>query len=130
MNNDPSTTETITMAIDMKKYRLRVHKQTLRLLGSPPFVQLLFSTTRKAIVILSRPTIVPNGQEIRVTFDKPDTSGTFDIYSKELISRIKKQFPELDGKGLYRLTGFEIPDECGVCFPLSTLSKTEASHVS
>ncbi len=127
---EKQTSEQISMSIDLKKNRLRVHKQTLRLIGSPPYVQLLFSARRKAIVILSRASTVPNGQEIKVVFDKPDTSGTFDIYSKELVSRIRKQFDGLDETCLYRLTGFEIPEENGVCFPLSTLTHTEEPHVS
>ena len=123
------TSEMITMAIDLKKYRLRVHKQTLRLLGSPRYVQLLLSTRRDAIVILSRESAVPGGLEIKVVFDKKDTAGTFDIYCKELITRIRDQFSGLDSKGLYRLTGFEIPEEGGVCFPLRTLTMTEEPHV-
>ncbi len=129
MNLDQETNEQISMAIDLKKYRLRVHKQTLRLLGCPHYVQLLLSTKRDAIVILSKDSMVPNGMEIKVVFDKKDTSGTFDIYCKELIIRIQEQFSGLASKGLYRLTGFEIPEEGGVCFPLRTLTMTEEPHV-
>ena len=45
------------------------------------------------------------------------------------MERIRKQFSGLDQKGLYRLTGFAMPEEGGVCFPLSTLSRQEAPHV-
>lgn len=130
MNLDQETSDIISMAIDLKKYRLRVHKQTLRLLGCPHYVQLLLSTKRDAIVILPIDSIIPNGMEIKVVFDKKDTSGTFDIYCKELITRIQEQFSGLDNKGLYRLTGFEIPEVGGVCFPLRTLTMTEDPHVS
>lgn len=130
MNLDQETSDIISMAIDLKKYRLRVHKQTLRLLGCPHYVQLLLSTKRDAIVILRKEAMVPNGMEIKVIFDKKDTSGTFDIYCKELIIRIREQFSGLDNKGLYRLTGFEIPEAGGVCFPLRTLTLTEEPHVS
>ena len=130
MNLDQETSDIISMAIDLKKYRLRVHKQTLRLLGCPHYVQLLLSTKRDAIVILPIDSAIPNGMEIKVVFDKKDTSGTFDIYCKELITRIQEQFSGLDNKGLYRLTGFEIPEAGGVCFPLRTLTMTEEPHVS
>lgn len=130
MNLDQETNDQISMAIDLKKYRLRVHKQTLRLLGCPHYVQLLLSIKRDAIVILRKESTVPNGMEIKVVFDKKDTSGTFDIYCKELIMRIQEQFSGLDNKGLYRLTGFEIPEESGICFPLRTLTLTEEPHVS
>ena len=71
---------------------------------------------------------ISGGQEIRVTFDKPTSSGTFDLYSKELVSRLKKQFAGLDEKGLYRLSGTFLPEDGYVCFPLSTLSRVEDGH--
>lgn len=119
----------IILAIDLKKYRLRIHKATLRQLGSPPYVKLLFSPKQKAIAVMKCEEQLPNGQEIIVTFDKPDTSGTFDIYSKELITRLRKEFGGLDRKGLYRLKGYAIPEEDCVCFPLSTMSRAEELHV-
>ena len=124
-----TTDPNITMAIDMKKYRLRIHKQTLKLLGSPFFVQLLISPKSRVLVILRCEKEAPGGQEIPVTFDKPNSSGTFDIYSKELITRIQKEFGGLDLPGLYRLEGFPVPEKNGVCFPLSTLRFMEDPHV-
>ncbi len=119
----------ITMSIDLKKYRIRVHKQTLKALGSPSFVQLLFSPRRNAIVILSCEKQTPSGQEIPVQFDKPDSSGTFDIYCKELITRIQIEFNGLNHEGLYHLSGFLLPEGNGVCFPLNTLSRVETANV-
>ena len=124
------TSSQIIMSIDVKKNRLRIHKSTLHALGNPPFLQLLLSPKRDSIVLLKREQKVPNGQEIRVVFEMGKSSRSFDIYSKELMDRIRKQFSGLDQRGLYRLTGFEVPEESGVCFPLSTLSRQrEASHV-
>ena len=42
---------------------------------------------------------------------------------------IRQQFEGLDSRGLYRLSGFEIPEEGGVCFPLGSLLLTEDPHV-
>ena len=121
--------EKITMSIDLKKNRLRVHRQTLKLLGSPEFVQLLISPAKSAIIIQARNERDTGGQEIPVVFDKPIPGGSFEIYSKELISRIRKHFPGLDREGLYRLTGSHMAgDEC-ICFPLSTLRRAEEAHV-
>lgn len=123
-------TETrITMSIDLKKNRLRVHKQTLKVLGFPFFVQLLFSPRRNAIVILRCEKQTPSGQEIPVQFDKPDSSGTFDIYCKELITRIRMEFSGLSQRGLYHLSGFPLAEENGVCFPLRTLHRVETTNV-
>ena len=54
MKMESQVSNQISMAIDVKKNRLRVHKGTLRALGNPPYVQLLFSPKRKEIVVLKR----------------------------------------------------------------------------
>ena len=118
----------IILAIDLKKNRLRVHRTALKQLGSPAYVQLLVSPRDNAIIIMGCEKHLPGGQEIKVIFDKPGPAGTFDIYSKELISRLKKQFSGLDRKGLYRLNGYYQDEDRYVCFPLSTLSRTEEAH--
>lgn len=118
----------IILAIDLKKNRLRVHRTALKQLGSPAYVQLLVSPRDNAIIIIGCEKHLPGGQEIKVVFDKPGPAGTFDIYSKELISRLKKQFSGLDRKGLYRLSGYYRDEDKYVCFPLSTLSRTEEAH--
>ncbi len=123
------TTEAkLTMSIDLKKNRLRVHKQTLRVLDSPLFVQLLFSAKHNAIVVLKCEKQTAGGQEIPVIYDKPTSAGTFDIYSKELITRIRNEFRGLNRQGLYHLSGYPVTEENGVCFPLSTLSPSEDTH--
>ena len=119
----------ITMAIDLRKNRLRIHKSTLRLMGSPEFVRLLFAPERNAIGVVASISEIPRTDEIRVTYDKPHETGTFDIYSKHLISVIRQAFTGLDQTGLYRLQGTPVPEENGVYFPLSTLNRMEANHV-
>ena len=118
----------IVLSIDLKKDRLRVHRTALKLLGCPAYVQLLVSLRDNAIIIMGCDEHTPGSQDIRVVFDKPSTAGTFDIYSKELISRLRKQFTGLDKMGLYRLSGTFLEEEGYVCFPLSTLSRVEENH--
>lgn len=119
----------ITMAIDLKKNRLRIHKSTLRLMGAPEFVSLLFSRERNAIGVIKSKSEIPKAVEIRVIYDKPNDTGTFDIYSKTLVSLIRMAFDGLDRTGLYRLKGYAVPEDKGVYFPLSTLTRAEDGHV-
>ena len=118
----------IRLSIDLKKDRLRINRAALKLLGSPAYVQLLISPRDNAILLMGCEEHRPGGQEIKVVFDKPVSRGTFDLYCKELISRLKKQFDGLDQKGLYRLSGYYREEDGYICFPLSTLSRTEEAH--
>lgn len=126
---DKTSNPALTMSIDIKKNRLRVHKTTLRILGDPSFVQLLFSIPESSIVVRGRKNQEAGGRDIRVTFDKPCSAGTFDIYSKELITRIRSQFPMLNQNRLYRLSGFQSPKNQCVCFPLDALERMEGKDV-
>ena len=120
----------ISMAIDLKKNRLRIHRSTLRLMGFPPFIKLLFSPEHNAIaVICCRETELPKVNEVRVTYDLRDNTHTFDIYSKDLVSVIRLAFKGLDQTGLYRLKGYAVPEEHGVYYPLSTMTRAEEAHV-
>lgn len=120
----------ISMAIDLKKNRLRIHRSTLRLLDFPPFIKLLFSPEHNAIAVIRCETAeIPKINEVRVTYDLKDSTHTFDIYSKDLVSGIKIAFRGLDQTGLYRLKGYAVPEEHGVWFPLNTMTRAEATHV-
>ena len=120
----------ITMAIDLKKNRLRIHRPTLRIMGSPPFIKLLFSRDHNAIAVVSCDEgDIPRIKEVRVIYDLRDNTHTFDIYSKELILVIQMAFKGLDRTSLYRLTGYSVPEEKAVYFPLTTLTCVGDKHV-
>jgi len=118
----------IVMSIDLKKDRLRIHRYTLKLLGDPEFVQLLISPAQEAIIVQGRSERETGGQEIPVTFDRPGPRGTFEIYSRELVSRILRHFPGLDREGLTRLTGRYMEEEVSVCFPLCAQNPAEEAN--
>ncbi len=118
------------MAIDLKKNRLRIHRSTLRIMGSPPFIKLLFSRAHNAIAVVScEEGEIPRIKEVRVIYDLRDNTHTFDIYSKELTLLIQMAFKGLDRNSLYRLTGYLVSEEKAVYFPLTTLVHVEEKHV-
>ena len=49
----PEISRRISMTIDLKKNRLRIHRSTLRLMGFPPFVKLLFSQDQNAVAVIN-----------------------------------------------------------------------------
>ena len=122
---DNNSKQTISMAVDLKKYRFRVHRVTLHALGDPSKVQLMFDPDRKAIMLVAPSSNLAFGQEEKVVFDKPGHDGTFELYSRILIQRIQNIFPCLKDKNTYCLTGKLIPSLHAVFFPLSSLSNIE-----
>lgn len=45
------TQQQVTIAVDLKKYRIRIHRNTLALLGTPKYIQ---STMFSTVSILSK----------------------------------------------------------------------------
>lgn len=110
----------ITMSIDMKKYRIRIHRNTLHALQDPDYIQLLLHPDIPAVLVRRPQQDEPFGQTEKVTFDKPGNSGTFELFSKELILRIQRRYPALKSGEVYRLTGRYRSDLRAACFPLQT----------
>ncbi len=115
--------EPITMSIDMKKYRIRIHRNTLHALKDPERIQLLLHPEIPAVLVRCPQPNEPFGQTEKVVFDKPGNSGTFQMYSMELILRIQRRYPVLKDGELYRLTGRYRPELCAACFPLPAESR-------
>ena len=95
----------ISMTIDMKKDRIRIHKNTLYALGNPRRIQLLVHPSEPTIIVRCPQKGEPFGQEEKVVFDKPGNQGTFQLYSKELINRLCRIYPCFEKQQVYRLYG-------------------------
>lgn len=56
----------VSIALDMKKNRIRIHKPTVHMLGDPKLIQLLFDPEDIVVAIVCPESEVPGGQEIRI----------------------------------------------------------------
>ena len=68
----------------MKKQRIRIHKQTLHILGNPEYVQLLVNPYQKSIVLLVCPKEAFQAHKVT---PKKDTD--CELYSKELLRQLQ-----------------------------------------
>ncbi len=122
MNKENSMAARLT--IDLKRYRFRLHKKTLRLLGHPNYIQFIINTEELCIVILGSDKPIPGGTANRIVVD-------FSIKDREefcnstLQAEIVKIYGGLDFQYSYRLSG-EIDETNRVAyFYLNTLKKIE-----
>ena len=114
---------TVTISIDLKKYRLRIHKYTLGLLGIPNYVQLLVNPKGMQIALIGQETNTRDAHKVNLKCLQPDNS--FELYSKALIVQLCRLVPGLDLGCTYRLTGTVLHNKTIAVFPLSTLQKIE-----
>lgn len=115
----------VSISIDLKKDRIRIHRTTLYKLGNPKLIQLLLSPECKvAIKAVDRK--VPGGQEIEVNLDKLPPEISFEVYSGLLIERMREAKPELlhDGN-VYRLTGTVNKEKKIAMFPTENMLRLD-----
>lgn len=115
----------ISMALDMKKNRIRIHKPTLHLLGDPTLIQLLFDPDSLDVAIVCPDAEVPGGQEIRIPSKHLKGDYCVEVYSKMFLRKLRSVHGHLDDDCTYRLTGELIPSLRAVRFPMNTLQRVE-----
>ena len=117
------TNQTVTISVDLKKNRLRIHKTTLSLLGMPKYVQLLVSPESMMVAIRGVDNKDRYGHRVNLSVLSSDNS--YELYSKQLIEKLCALITDLDTSYNYRLTGEFITDENAAVFSLNTLQKIE-----
>ena len=75
------TSNVPALSIDFKQNRIRVHKKTLRLLGSPDYVQLLVNPADGVIAL--RRLEQPEPQHFKVNWDGLLKRNSFDVIIEE-----------------------------------------------
>ena len=104
------------IAMDLKKGRIRIHKQTLHLLNDPCYIQFLVNPDRKTIVIKVCGKEAPLAHRIRYK-----ASVDCDFYSKELLHRLRSVSEDLADGQTYRLEGELYPDRGLALFHMDEL---------
>ena len=89
-----------TISLDLKKNRIRIHKQTLHALNDPDYVLFLVNPEKKVIgvKVCDKDTRLAN----KITYD---TSADCDFYSKELLHQLGKVCTYLTQGTTFRISG-------------------------
>ena len=121
------TDSAITMSIDMKKCRIRIHKHTLHILGDPLYIQILINTESKQIAI-KRVDVPQSGDQSRKTNVRNlDADESCEFYSETFIMQLHRLDKNLNFRHTYRLTeGKYIKSHQLVLFDLSSMEKVES----
>ena len=98
------TALTPLLTLDLKKHRIRIHKQTLRLLNNPKYCQLLVNPENQIIALQGQAEKTP--QSHKVSYSAPHGS---DLYSKELIMQLQIVNRNLISGKTYRIPGRVYP---------------------
>ena len=91
------------ISIDFRKFRIRISKQTLHLIGDPDYIQLLIHPEKHSIAIQR----VDGKDHLvhRVKWAELVNKKSFELYSTNLLRRFLTVCPELSGDCTYRFYG-------------------------
>ena len=118
------TRQQVTISVDLKKYRIRIHRNTLSMLGTPKYVQLLVSPS--AMMLAIQGTDKRTNFTHRVNLDALHPDNSYEIYSTLFVNKLCSLVSDLDTGCTYRLTGEIIAEENAAVFPLSSLQKVDS----
>lgn len=116
----------VSVSIDMKKSRIRIHKTTLNLLGEVGFIQLLMNPAGKVLAVRGSETRHKDSHSLVRARLNPECC--FELYSKSLIETIMSLLPELDRDCTYRIPGEAHPGDNIAFFPLRLMQKVEGNE--
>lgn len=111
--------------VDCKNNRIRIHRQTLHLLGDPDYIQLMVNP-ESGTLALSSSERIKTAHAVR--WDKLSDRKCCELYSKSLICQLKSVSPGWENNGKYRMTGNYLPGERLICFHMTSLEKGSADH--
>jgi len=115
----------ITMAIDLKKYGIRIHKNVFRLIGEPRYIQLLVNPTAKTVAIRGVEQSYTKDQTHRINRQKMNSDNSYEIYSKDFVQTLCKVVGGLDEGYGYRMNGSIVPKEKLAVFSMDTIQRFE-----
>ncbi len=122
------TTTPTTIAIDLKKYRIRIHKSTIHLLGDPKYIQLLVKPESSQVAIRAIEKETRGDQNFKVDSKRMKSDNSYELYSQTLIKKLCTIVEGLEPNYTYRLNGEILTSQKAALFSLKTISRIEPSE--
>jgi hypothetical protein len=113
------------ISIDLKKFRIRIHKESLHLIGDPRYIQFLVNIKSRLVAIRAVEKEQVDLQTHRIDQSRIESDNSFEMYSRPFIDKLCEEFNCFNEGNSYRLTGTAIQDERIVVFSLDSLQKID-----
>lgn len=115
--------------IDQKKARIRIHRNTLHMLGDPAFIQLLVNP--ESLTLAIRPAACADALAHRILWKKIGDKQSYELHSSCLIRKFQNMCVEWEYGESYRLFGEMLHSENIALFDLNKAlpaSLTQEEH--
>lgn len=112
---------TVTISVDLKKYRIRIFKALIHQMGDAKYVQLLVNPEEMAVALVFAEKESSGDQTHRLSLSTLASDNSVEIYSRPFIDKLCEVVGGLNGGRSYRLTGTAMPAEKVAVFSLKTI---------
>ena len=113
------------MTIDLNRSRFRIHKDTLKKLGNPMYIQFLINTDEMLIAVLGSDKPLAGGTANRVQIIRKNGYQSAEFYSSRLLNGIYSMIGLIDARYSYRLTGEVDRANRVAYFSMNTIKRNE-----
>ena len=114
----------VTLSIDMRKNRVRIHKNTLHRLGDPGYIQLLVNPLRRLVAVRALDHDLPGEQAHKVSRTTMLSDNSYEIYSRTFVDKLCDIVGDLK-TGCYRLEGAVDKEHTIALFKMDSLRPVE-----
>lgn len=104
------------LSVNLRKYIIRIHKDTLHILGDPEYILLLVNPEDKSVAIL--PSDRSDSKAHRISRYNLKNNKSFELYSTNLIKNLCGLGTEWKQNGSYKIFGYQVPGQSVVKFKL------------
>ena len=112
------------LCIDLKKNRIRIHKQTLHLLGDPEYIQLLVNPQSGTIAI--RRSFSEDYLAHRIKAEHLTDGNSYELYSRELIQTLRTLNTNYENNKSYRIYGNFNTKSNVACFDMCNMKEVSS----
>jgi hypothetical protein len=104
-----SVTAKPAILIDLKKYRIRIHKQTLHMLGNPEYICLLVNPTDQVIAVCC--STKSDNLSHHINWKSLLNRKSYELYSMNLVQSLRDVCTDWQDNQSYRIYGEIISNE-------------------
>lgn len=114
------------LSIDLKKFRMRVHKAMLHQLGDPKYIQLLVNPKDRVIAIRAIEKPLSGEPVHKITEHRLRSDNSYEIYSRSFLLTLSELEPTIDDCTCFRMSGEVFPARGMAVFYLNTLRRVDS----
>lgn len=82
------TDTVVIMSFDLKKYRIRIHKSTIHLMGDPKYIHFLVNPGKRTVAIRAAEEGSPGKDAHRIRPQILESDNSYEIYSRAFLKKL------------------------------------------